>query len=121
MPTRNLCRKYINDWGDCQTNKAVGNGSFWMKGHCEAFFAEAILLFNGDCPAVRDTVKRHFVVSLLAMTLFFKRPHYQAVRLTPKTTTPPLLKRINSLIILTDYSRSWGTCVFYLNYRAKVG
>jgi len=45
----------------------------------------------------------------------------KAVRLTPKTTTTPLLKRINSLIILTDYSRLWRTCVFYVNYRAKVG
>jgi hypothetical protein len=27
--------------------------------------AEAIHLFNGDCPAVRDAVKRHFVASLL--------------------------------------------------------
>jgi hypothetical protein len=37
-----------------------------MKCHCEAFFAEAIPLFNGDC----------FVASLLAMTLIFKRPHH---------------------------------------------
>jgi hypothetical protein len=38
-----------------------------MKCHCEAFFAEAIPLFNGDC----------FVASLLAMTLIFKRPHHR--------------------------------------------
>src|ERR1039458_10775609 len=44
-----------------------------MKCHCEAFFAEAILLFNGDCPAVRDAVKRHFVASLLAMTLILQK------------------------------------------------
>ena len=48
-----------------------------MKCHCEAFFAEAIPLFNEDCPAVRDAEKRHFVASLLAMTLIFKRPHHR--------------------------------------------
>jgi hypothetical protein len=52
--------------GYCKTAPAIeGSGSLWIKGHCEAFFAEAILMFNGDC----------FVASLLAMT-FFKVAHY---------------------------------------------